>query len=223
MSDADSFIEEVTEEVRRDRMFLMLKRYGWIGAVAVALIVGGAGWREYTRSEARDAAEKLGDQMLAALSLDESAARAEALAAASADTPGGRAVLQMLQAGALENAGDTAAAVAKLEEVATDGEVQQIYRAIASFKALTLQHATLAPEDLRLRYEALAQPGAPLRLLAEEQLALLEIKAGQTDAAISRLRAIIADAEARTDLKDRASQVIVALGGNPEAEAPSQG
>jgi hypothetical protein len=34
MSDTDSFIDEVTEEVRRDRMFFMLKRYGWIAVPA---------------------------------------------------------------------------------------------------------------------------------------------------------------------------------------------
>ena len=32
----DRFIDEVTEDLRRDRLFLMLRRYGWI---AVALIL----------------------------------------------------------------------------------------------------------------------------------------------------------------------------------------
>jgi fermentation-respiration switch protein FrsA (DUF1100 family) len=42
VSDTDSFIDEVTEEVRRDRLFGLMKRYGWIAALAVLLIVGGA-------------------------------------------------------------------------------------------------------------------------------------------------------------------------------------
>ena len=41
MSNPDSFIDEVTEEVRRDRLFAIFRKYGWIGAVLVALIVGG--------------------------------------------------------------------------------------------------------------------------------------------------------------------------------------
>ena len=105
MSDTDSFIEEVTEEVRRDRLFVMLKRYGWIGGLAVVLIVGGAAFSEYNKAKDLAAAQTLGDEMIAALSSDEGQPRAEALNEISAKTPGGAAVLAMLQAGALADAG----------------------------------------------------------------------------------------------------------------------
>jgi len=49
MSDTDSFIDEVNEEVRRDRFYFMLKRYGWIAVLAVILLVGGAAWNEYQK------------------------------------------------------------------------------------------------------------------------------------------------------------------------------
>ena len=39
MSDTDSFIDEVTEEVRRDRMYLLLRRWGWVGVVAVVCLL----------------------------------------------------------------------------------------------------------------------------------------------------------------------------------------
>ena len=44
MSETDSFIDEVTEEVRRDKLFALFRKYGWIGIAAVLLIVGGAAW-----------------------------------------------------------------------------------------------------------------------------------------------------------------------------------
>ena len=53
MSDTDSFIDEVNEEVRRDRFYFMLKRYGWIAVLAVILLVGGAAWNEYQKAQAR--------------------------------------------------------------------------------------------------------------------------------------------------------------------------
>ena len=43
MSETDSFIDEVNEEVRRDRLYAALRRYGWIAIVAVLAIVGGNG------------------------------------------------------------------------------------------------------------------------------------------------------------------------------------
>jgi hypothetical protein len=64
----------------------------------------------------------------------------------------------------------------------------------------------------------MAQPGNPLRLLAGEQLALLDIAQDQPEAAIARYQAILQDAETTSDLQQRALQVIVALGGEPELD-----
>lgn len=213
MSDTDSFIDEVTEEVRRDRLFGTLKRYGWIGGLAVVLIVGGASLREYNKAQELAASQKLGDDMIAALSSDDDQQRADALSKISAQTPGGAAVLAMLQAGALADAGQQDEAVARLQAVALDAELPLIYRHIASFKALGMQQDSLSIAERRLQFEALAQPGAPLALLATEQMALLDIEAGDPDAAIDRLKTIIQDAGVTADLKERATQVMVALGG----------
>ena len=51
MSDTDSFIDEVNEEVRRDRMFNLFRRDGWIAVAAVLLLVGGAAWNEWRASQ----------------------------------------------------------------------------------------------------------------------------------------------------------------------------
>ena len=53
MSNTDSFIEEVTDEVRRDKLYAALRKYGWIGILAVAAIVGGAAYSEYNKAQAR--------------------------------------------------------------------------------------------------------------------------------------------------------------------------
>jgi hypothetical protein len=161
--------------------------------------------------------------MIAALSLDEDLARAESLSQISAETPGGAAVLAMLQAGALADAGQQDEAVTRLQAVALDAELPLIYRHIASFKALGLQQDSLSIAERRLQFEALAQPGAPLALLASEQMALLDIEAGDPDAAIDRLKAIVEDASVTADLKERATQVIVALGGALDEAAVSEG
>lgn len=215
MSDADSFIDEVTEEVRRDRLFALFRRYGWIAAVVIVAVVGGAAYNEYRKAQDTAAAQALGDAMLAALDNDAPADRAEALSAIDAGTPGGEAVLDMMTAAARAEAGAAEAAVADLQQIATNGELPEIYRQIASFKALVLQADTLPAAERKLQFEALAQPGAPLRLLAEEQIALIDIAEGDTEAALDRLQAILQDAEADAILRQRVRQVIVALGGTP--------
>jgi len=216
MSDTDSFIEEVNEEVRRDRLYLMLRRYGWIAALVILLIVGGAAFSEYRKAQARAEAETLGDAMLAAMSLSDSAARAEALSAIAPGTPASVAVLRLLTASAQIEADDPASATATLDALAVDGDVPAIYREIAQFKALTLQGAAMSIEDRRQALEAMAQHGRALRLLAEEQLALIDIENGDATAAIARYQSVLADAETTSELQQRALQVIVALGGEPE-------
>lgn len=223
MSNSDSFIDEVTEEVRKDRLFQLFRRYGWIAGVVIVLIVGGAAWNEYRKARDRAAAEALGDQILAAMNAPDASARAEQLSDVTAQTPGGAAIVEFVRAGAQAEAGEVEAAVAGLNRIATDGDLPLIYRQIASFKALALQSDTLSADERRSGFEALAQPGVALRLLAEEQLALIELEQGETEAAIDRFQSILADAESTSDLQQRATQAIVALGGTPELSPRQQG
>ncbi|QBF33259.1 tetratricopeptide repeat protein [Thalassococcus sp. S3] len=223
MSNSDSFIDEVTEEVRRDRLFGLLKRYGWIAVVAILGIVGAAAWSEYQKAQDLRAAQELGDALIAAVDTDSVEDRATALADVEPDSTGGKAIASFLTAAAHADAGETDAAVDLLNQIASTGDLPQIYRQIATFKALALQAETLPPADRRLQLEALAQPGAPLRLLAQEQLALIDVEEGDAPAAIEKFQAILEDAEATSDLQQRARQAIVALGGTLPDTPTSQG
>lgn len=214
MSNPDSFIDEVTEEVRRDRLFGYMRRYGWIAIVIVVLIVAGAAWNEWSKAREAARAQAFGDAILAALEAEEPVARVEALDAVEAPGPGGAAVLGLLMAAEAGRADDDAAAVARLQAVADTADIPLIYRQIASYKALSRGADVLEPDQRRAGLEALAVPGQPLRLLAEEQLALLEIEQGDTAAATERLRRVIEDSEATAGLRRRASRLIVALGGS---------
>ena len=212
MSETDSFIEEVTEEVRRDKLFALFRRYGWIGILAVLLIVGGAGWNEWRKAQDRAAAEALGDRMISALESDSALSRAAALGDIPTDGAGQDMLIALARAGELSAAGDTAAAVEALQQVAANGDVPEIYRRLAGFRALVLQ-TDLPAEERRRQFESFAQAGGILRLLSEEQIALIDIGTGAQDAALDRLGRIVQDAEATTGLRRRASQLIVSLGG----------
>lgn len=218
MSDTDSFIDEVNEEVRRDRLYHLLRRYGWVAALSIVLIVAAAGWTEYRKAQETAQAQALGDAMLAALATDDPAARVDQLAGIAPQSAEAGAVLRLMVAAQQVEAGETAAAAATLESLAVDGDVPQIYRQVANFKALTLPDTDMAISDRRQSLEAMARPGNPLRLLATEQLALLDVEQGEAEAAIARYQGILRDAETSSDLQQRALQVIVALGGEPELD-----
>ncbi|MHA6268075.1 hypothetical protein ACXYMP_14515 [Aliiroseovarius sp. CAU 1755] len=210
MSETDTFIDEVTEEVRRDKLFAMMRRYGWIAVSLVVLLVGGAAYNEWRKVSERAAAQALGDTILAAEEQDDAVARAEGLAAI--DASGDAAAVIALLASV-----DGAEGAQTLRDVADNGDIDPLYRDLAQLKLVSMTESGLSPVDRRTRLEPLAMAGAPFRVLAEEQLALVEVEAGDVEAALARLRALLVDDEASGALRRRASQLIVALGGSLEA------
>ncbi|WP_298861897.1 hypothetical protein [uncultured Sulfitobacter sp.] len=216
MSNSDGFIEEVTEELRRDQMMATLKRYGWIAVLVVLLIVGGAAFSEYRKAQTRAQAEGLGDAILSALNNDDAAARVAGLQSVEAGSAQASAMLALLTASEQLAADDLEGAIANLNTVAINGEIPLIYRQIAQFKALTLQSDTMPAAERKQGFEALGAAGSNLSLLAQEQLALIAIQEGDVESAIATYQAVLSDAGVTPDLQQRALQVIVALGGEPE-------
>lgn len=212
VSDTDSFINEVTEEVRREKLFGYLRRYGWIGVAGVLLLVGGAAFNEYSNAQARNAAQATGDALLAALSENDPAVRAQALEAVPADGSAA-AVTLLLRAATQLEAGAVDAARATLNALAVDPDAPQMYRDLAAFKAAILPSDDVAARKSTL--EALAAPGMPFSLLAQEQLAYLALTEGDRDAAVAQLRRIEEDASVTRSLRERVQTLMVALGEEP--------
>lgn len=218
MSNSDSFFNEVAEEVRRERLFRLFRRYGWIGAVLVALIVAGAAWNEWQKARDRAAAQAFGDAVLTALDAPDSAARAAALAAL--DVPAGSdeatALVALMIAGEAVG-GDPAAraaALAALGPVAADESLTPRYRDLAILQRALLDDGA-DPAARRAALEPLTAQGRPYRSVVQEQLALLALSEGDTDTARNLFAALQDDPEAPQGLRQRAAQLIVVLGGMP--------
>ncbi len=211
MSESDSFISEVSEEVRRERLYRTLSRYGWLIAAVVLVLIGGAVWHEWSKARDRAAAEATGDALRTALETSDPTARAAAL-----DTLGAgpaASVARFAEAGALLEAGDRPGAAAILAAVAADGAAPELHRALAALQRVMVLGPDLAASERLGALDALAADGAPYRLLALEQRALLRLETGDAAAALADLEAIVAAPEAPEGLRGRAGQLIVAAGG----------
>ena len=211
MSNTDSFIDEVTEELRRDKAMAYLRRYGWIALLAVVLIVGGTAWNEWRKASDRASAEAFGDAVLAALENDAGAERMRALG--QVPTTGAQSgLLQLLSAGEAMTE-DRGAALAALQAAAEDASLPEAYRQLAALKRV-IAGGTDIPRDERAQVlAALSQPGQPMRPIALEQTALLELEQGNRDTAIEILTDLLAQSDVTETLRRRATQLVVALGG----------
>ena len=200
MSQNDSFIDEVTDDLRRDRLYATFRRWGWLGAVLVLVVVGGAAANEWRLARGAAQAQARGEALLAAQG------DADALAAiAAADSAGGVAALLSGEAGALA-------------ALAADPAADPLYRDLAQLRLAADPDADLDDDARRAALSAIAAPGAPYRVLAEEQIALIDARGGDVSGAAERLAALAADPEAGPGLRRRAGQLVLALGGGPEAD-----
>lgn len=223
MSNPDSFIDEVTEEVRRDRLFAAFRKYGWVAALLVALIVGGAAFNEWQKARAETRAEAFGDAVLDAQDLGAPEDRVASIAAAPAN--GGQLAIQKLLLSA-DPVGDKPGTVAALSALVADASQPQVYRDLATLRLVLVQGAEMPLADRRTALEGIAGSGRPYRVLAEEQLAYLLVEDGKSDAAIAALATLMQDQAAPAGLRNRAAQMITALGGTlpgPAAAATDQG
>lgn len=215
MSNPDSFIDEVTEELRRDRATAFLRRYGWIAVLAVLLIVGGAAWNEWRKASNRANAQAFGDAVLSALDGQSPATRLASLETIS--TSGAQTgLLNLLRAAQLFES-DRPAALATLQAIVQDTSLPDSYRQLASLKHVIGAGANLSVDERREVLGRLSQPGQPFRPLALEQLALLELELGRITEALAILTDLQAQADVSDALRRRILQLTVALGRTPDA------
>lgn len=210
MSNPDSFIEEVTEEVRRDRLFGLFRKYGWIGVLIVVGIVGGAAWNEWSKARAEARAQAFGDAVLDALDQGAPDDRRAALSAIPADNSQSALVQLVL---ASDRDGSREENLAALDKVAADTTLSPAYRDLAVLRRVLLAGADMALPDRRTALQGIAVAGRPYRTLAEEQLAYLLVEEGKTDDAIAAMILLVQDQAASNGLRARLAQMIKVLGG----------
>jgi len=213
VSETDSFIEEVTEEVRRDRLFALYRKYGWIAGVVVVLVVGAASYNEYRKHSERQAAEAFGNTIMQALSNADVAKRAEAIKLVGTDDAAAKPFLAMLQAAVDAENSDRAAALALLDGLANDAATAEPYRSLAKLKAVILRGADQDRAARLAILDELSAAGNPFRPLAMEQKALALYEFGNNQDAIALLLQILDEPGISQDLLRRTQQLIVALGG----------
>jgi hypothetical protein len=216
VANSDSFINEVSEEVRRDRLFAMFRRYGWIAVLVVLLLVAGAAWNEWRKAQARAEAQARGDALLAALEASDPAAQAAALDALRSGGPAEPIVALLAAAQAAATDGE-AAAVERLTALAADPAVPQLYRDLATLKSAMIGASVAAPEARIASLAPLSAPGGAFRALALEQIALAHAEAGRDDEALAVLTDLLGGADVSAALQRRAAQMILALGGSLDA------
>ena len=100
-----------------------------------------------------------------------------------------------------------------------DQSLPASYRDLALLKRVILAGPDMPAPDRSAALNDLATPGKAFRPLALEQLALIKVEQGETEAAVALLRDVLDEPLVTQGLRTRVTQLMVALGADPEQAA----
>jgi hypothetical protein len=221
MSDHDVIFREVDEELRRERMRSLWRRFGpyVIGAaVVVVLIVAvNEGWTWWRNNNAA----RSSDQFYAALNLSDGGDLAGAKAALDkivAEGGGYATLARFKEAAMLAKQGKPAEAVAAYDALAGD-ESNVRLRELALVLAADILVDSGSLSDVESRVSSLVTTDNPMRNAAREAVGLAQYKAGDLEAARKTFEEVAADPMAQGELQSRMQIYLAQI--TAEAGAPA--
>ena len=212
MADTESFLQEVSEEVRKDRFYQFLRKYGWLLAVLVLGSITASISYELVKNAEYTRAKKNGDLLSVALKEAESGNMEEITALLSDNSkylnPGNDlvAITKLIYAeyiSAVEY--QLAEARSILAMVYNSENVSQELRELARAKHMLL-HSSGENEKIKL-IETLSSPDNFYRFLAQEQRVLILMNDGKLEDAKGQIDILLDNIEVSQTQKRRLSEL----------------
>ncbi|NUQ17378.1 MAG: tetratricopeptide repeat protein [Sphingomonas sp.] len=218
---SDTFVKEVDENLRRDRIRDFFRENGgWIAAgVALFLVIsGGIIWYQQHREQrAEGQVEQLaqiyknigaGNTSRLSQQLDDlSQSGSKAVRASALFT---RAAFALQQ-------NDQKLAIASYKAVRDDSSLPDSYRNAALVRETALEFDQLQPQQVIAQLEPLAKPGNPWFGSAGEMTALALIKQGKTREAGQLFATLAKDRDVPDGIRNRSIQISGSLGADASA------
>lgn len=221
----ETFLREVDENLRRDQLRSMARKYGplWIAA-ALLLLAAAGGWLYWQNKQKSDAATE--SEKLAQVYTDINSGRLATVpqrldALAKDGTDAVRASALFTRAAVAIEQNDRPLAIAKYRAVADDKGLPAPYRDLGLIRATTLEFDGLKPDQVIARMEPLAKSGKPWFGSAGELTAMAMIKQGKKLEAGRLFAAIAADHQVPDSIRARAVQIAGTLGVDASASMPT--
>ncbi len=232
-NDTDSFVSEVDESLRQDRVMGFFRKWGLhilagFGVIIIGVVIW-QGWRGYSTEQSRNSAEAYS----AAQALAQEGNLAEAKAAFDPLREEGprayRAMARMEYAALLEAEGDLQGALAEFD-AAAEQSPDEVMRLSAQIRAAYIAADTGDFPSLQTRLTPIIESETRFSYLARELLGIEAWEAGELDLARDTLESLTLAFDAPEEVRQRAQIALSVIGPAPatsadgaEAPAPSEG
>jgi hypothetical protein len=210
----NNLFQEVQEDLERQKLEALWKKYGfWVVVAALGIVVATASSTAY-RSWHADHEQRLTAELLSASkSTADAATNIDSLQKFAADNAGsGQADLALLRAGALAaDKDDKAAAVKAFDQVASDTKADPAFRQLGTLLSVRAQLDNGDPAALSARLQPLTAEDAAWRFSALEDQAYLALRAGDKDKAKQIFTDLSQDARVPEGIAARATDILRSL------------
>jgi hypothetical protein len=220
----ETFLREVDENLRRDRIQEFVKRYGLWLILALILFIAACGayiWYQQHRAGRSEAEVEQLSQVYKDIGVGNTAKVPQQLdELGKAGSKAVRASALFTRAAFAIQQNDLKLATATYRNIAGDSSLPQPYRDAALIRQTALEFDDMQPQDVIARLQPLAKPGNPWFGSAAEMTALALIKQGKTKEAGQLFATIAKNKDTPDSLRARAVQIAGSLGADVSAALP---
>ncbi|MFL2796100.1 MAG: hypothetical protein ACJZ81_00010 [Paracoccaceae bacterium] len=191
MVESESFIKEVSEEVKRDRLFKALNKFKWPLFALIVLLVGAVGGYEYYKFDKKSRAQKNGEFLISAI---ESLKENGQPVTEKIDNKFTSVLIKLSEAKYFEEKGDMKSASAAYNHIISKYGENKFFNHYSKFQLYLMDPAKSLGDVKKIKIlDELSAPDSPLKLLALEQKLYLYVKINDLENIKSQVDLILSD------------------------------
>ena len=205
MVESESFIKEVSEEVKRDNLFKFLNKFKWPLFGLIILFIGAVGGYEYYKFSKKARAQKNGEFLV---SVTENLKNNGQTVTEAIDNKFLSVFIKLNEAKYFEEKGDIKSATAAYEYIISKHGENKFFNHYSKFQLYLMDPAKSLTDKNKIKVlDELSAPDGPLKLLAMEQKLYLYVKINDLDNIKVQAKLILSDQSITPEQLSRIKEV----------------
>ena len=191
MVESESFIKEVSEEVKRDRLFKLLNKFKWSLFALIVTLVGAVGGYEYYKFDKKSRAQKNGEFLVSAM---ENLRNNGQTVAKKIDNKLISVLIKLNEAKYFEEKGDISSAAAAYNHIINKYGDNKFFNHYSKFQLYLMDPAKSLSDAKKIKVlNELSAPDGPFKLLALEQKLYIYVKNNDLEKVKLQVKLILSD------------------------------